>query len=61
MNAEVDAVFNAKASSFVRSLWTRWLTPLSPSPDTLLGRERGGLSASDAARVFEAPKGGAGG
>ena len=34
---------------------------LSPSPDTLLGRERGGLSASDAARVFETPKGGAGG
>jgi len=34
---------------------------VSPSPDTLLGRERGGLSASDAARVFEAPKGGAGG
>lgn len=33
---------------------------VSPSPDTLLGRERGGLSASDAARVFEAPKGGAG-
>jgi hypothetical protein len=33
---------------------------VSPSPDTLLGRERGGLSASDAARVFETPKGGAG-
>ena len=33
---------------------------ISPTPDTLLGRERGGLSARDAARVFEAPKGGTG-
>jgi hypothetical protein len=34
---------------------------VSPTPDTLLGRERGGLSAKDAARVFETPRGGAGG
>jgi len=27
----------------------------APSPDTLLGRERSGLSAGEAARVFEAP------
>jgi hypothetical protein len=33
---------------------------VSPTPDTLLGREHGGLSARDAARVFEAPKGGTG-
>ncbi len=33
---------------------------VSPTPDTLLGRERGGLSARDAARVFETPKGGTG-
>ena len=33
---------------------------ISPTPDTLLGREHGGLSARDAARVFETPKGGAG-
>ena len=33
---------------------------LSPTPDTLLGREHGGTSARDAARVFETPKGGTG-
>jgi hypothetical protein len=29
---------------------------MAPSPDALLGRERSGLSASEAARVFETPK-----
>jgi hypothetical protein len=33
---------------------------VSPTPDTLLGRERGGLSARDAARVFETPRSGSG-
>jgi len=32
---------------------------VSPTPDTLLGRERGGLSASEAARVFETSQTGA--
>jgi len=32
----------------------------APSPDTLLGQERSGLSASQAARVFETPGGSAG-
>jgi hypothetical protein len=33
---------------------------VSPTPDTLLGREHGGLSARDAARVFETPQSGSG-